>query len=74
MVTDFFFSFTVLHVECNTLSFKVFISIDSSEWFLVIKSVDYSDEGVYECQIVKENHVVTQKFVLSVVGECMLHN
>ena len=40
----------------------------------MIKSVDYSDEGVYECQIVKENHVVTQKFVLSVVGECMLHN
>ena len=48
--------------------FKVLHEVNSSDWFLVIKSVTYNDEGIYECQVNSEPYK-TFKFHLSVVGE-----
>ena len=48
--------------------FKVLHEVNSSEWFLVIKSVTYNDEGIYECQVNSEPYK-TFKFQLSVVGK-----
>eukprot|EP00095_Tigriopus_kingsejongensis_P012759 snap_masked-scaffold30_size591359-processed-gene-3.1 protein:Tk12759 transcript:snap_masked-scaffold30_size591359-processed-gene-3.1-mRNA-1 annotation:"protein sidekick-1-like" len=47
--------------------FKVLHEADSDEWFLVIKSVRYDDEGVYECQINAQPTYVSYKYMLSVV-------
>ncbi len=48
--------------------FKVLHEQDANDWFLVIKSVTYKDEGIYECQVNSEPYK-TFKFHLSVVGE-----
>ena len=45
---------------------------NSEDWYLVIKSVTYKDEGVYECQVNTEPYQ-TFKFHLSVVGEYFLN-
>jgi len=43
----------------------------SQEWFLVIGSSSYADEGLYECQVSSRQGgpEVKQKFALTVVGE-----
>lgn len=46
--------------------FKVLHEPHSKDWFLVIKSVGYKDEGIYECQVNSEPYK-TFKFHLSVV-------
>jgi len=46
--------------------FKVLHEVNSSDWFLVIKSVTYKDEGIYECQVNSDPYK-TFKFHLSVV-------
>ena len=51
--------------------FKVLHEVNSSDWFLVIKSVTYNDEGIYECQVNSDPYK-TFKFHLSVVGEYIL--
>ena len=48
--------------------FKVLHEVNSSDWFLVIKSVTYDDQGIYECQVNSDPYK-TFKFHLSVVGE-----
>ena len=48
--------------------FKVLHEVNSSDWFLVIKSVTYKDEGIYECQVNSDPYK-TFKFHLSVVGK-----
>ena len=48
--------------------FKVLHEVNSSDWFLVIKSVTYDDQGIYECQVNSDPYR-TFKFHLSVVGE-----
>ena len=48
--------------------FKVLHEVNSSDWFLVIKSVTYNDQGIYECQVNSDPYR-TFKFHLSVVGE-----
>ena len=52
--------------------FRVLHEPNSEDWFLVIKSVTYKDEGVYECQVNSEPYQ-TFKFHLSVVGEYFLN-
>lgn len=47
--------------------FKVLHEPDSDEWFLVIKSVSYGDEGIYECQINAQPAYNSHKYMLSVV-------
>ena len=49
--------------------FKVLHEVGSDEWFLVIRSVRYDDQGVYECQINAELDKKSTKYLLSVVGE-----
>jgi len=46
--------------------FKVLHEVNSSDWFLVIKSVTYDDQGIYECQVNSDPYK-TFKFHLSVV-------
>ena len=48
--------------------FKVLHEVNSSDWFLVIKSVTYDDQGIYECQVNSDPYK-TFKFHLSVVGK-----
>ena len=48
--------------------FKVLHEPHSNEWFLVIKSVSYKDQGVYECQVNSEPPS-TFKYRLRVLGE-----
>ena len=49
--------------------FKVLHEVGSDEWFLVIRSVSYEDEGIYECQINAETDAKSTKYLLSVVGK-----
>ena len=51
--------------------FRVLHEPNSEDWFLVIKSVTYKDEGVYECQVNSDPYQ-TFKFHLSVVGNVSL--
>lgn len=46
--------------------FRILHERNSSDWFLVIKSVTYKDEGIYECQVNSDPYK-TFKFFLSVV-------
>ena len=52
--------------------FKVLHEPNSSDWFLVIKSVTYKDEGIYECQVNSEPYK-TFKFHLTVVGKLFIY-
>ena len=51
--------------------FKVLHEPHSNEWFLVIKSVSYKDQGVYECQV-NSDPPSTFKYRLRVLGELHL--
>ncbi len=48
--------------------FRVMHEANADDWFLVIKSVSYKDEGIYECQVNSEPYQ-TYKYSLSVVGK-----
>jgi hypothetical protein len=48
--------------------FRVMHETNADDWFLVIKSVSYKDEGIYECQVNSEPYQ-TYKYSLSVVGK-----
>ena len=48
--------------------FKVLHEPHSHDWFLVIKSVSYQDQGIYECQVNSEPPT-TYKYRLRVVGK-----
>ena len=56
-----------------SIDFQVLHESNSEEWFLVINSVTYKDEGIYECQVNSDPYK-TFKYHLSVVGEYFLES
>ena len=53
--------------------FRVMHEPNADDWFLVIKSVSYKDEGIYECQVNSEPYL-TYKYSLSVVGKWTIYS